>query len=653
MKNIRNSPAFKFLVFLLLGFIPSSLLQFKLSITIIFVFCFTIIAIIFYFLSKKDHINSTEIDYRQINNSNPFNNEISYEKKDLESLMLIASFAFIGIATGLAISYQARSDYMINDKVVGKEFKGNFNGCVTTIMKQTPKYTRILTKGDIRLQNFDELKNQTIYLTIFNQPYDNVKINDGDRITALIKFKYPQQANLPQEFNEQDYLKYLDADFSATCSAKTLHFKSKNFSISIKQRVLDAIDNNINKMYSKNTAGIAKALTIGDQSDISKEMRNAFSITGTTHILSVSGLHIGIIAGAILWLFSFLKNDWLRFLLVVLSLSAYIYLIDYPASAVRAGLMTTLYLLVKTVQRPVTPLNIVSATAVFLLIISPIMAFDTGFQMSMGAIIGITIFFEPIQKFFKQFFKKDNAFNKFFINSFAMTFSSSAIVSPIVAYYFHIFSIISPLANLLTIPLMVGAQIFALISIIFSFVYLPFAQLIANSSQLLIEISEIITSYAAKIPFSHLTSESIFPISIFISFFLVYIFFSKSKQQISFRFGVSCVCMLMIIPIFSEKFPSMKYYQRDGLSMLEIRRNTQQNDYIIISNIENTNNILRDYGLYNYLRKNTGSNRIYIDKSLYEKALDFGRSDSKTGLNLIFIDNSILKRKFFNKTKEN
>jgi competence protein ComEC len=49
----------------------------------------------------------------------------------------------------------------------------------------------------------------------------------------------------------------------------------------------------------KNTAGIAKALTIGDQSDISKEMRNAFSITGTTHILSVSGLHIGIIAGAI------------------------------------------------------------------------------------------------------------------------------------------------------------------------------------------------------------------------------------------------------------------------------------------------------------------------------------------------------------------
>ncbi|HPD32938.1 MAG TPA: ComEC/Rec2 family competence protein, partial [Candidatus Kapabacteria bacterium] len=605
MKNIRNSPAFKFLVFLLLGFIPSSLFQFKLTLTIIFVFCFIIIALIFYFLSKKYHISSPKIEYKQISNSDTFQDDLSNEKFDFESLCLIISFAFIGMATGLAISYQSRADYMIDSKIVGKEFKGNFNGQAIKILKEAPKYTRILAKGDIRLQNFDELKNQTIQLTIFTNPDDSLKINYGDRITSLIRFKYPQQANLPQEFNEQNYIKYLGADFSATCSAKALHFKSQNFSVSIKHQVLDAINNNISKMFSKNTAGIAKALTIGDHSDISKEMRNAFSVTGTTHILSVSGLHIAIIAGAILWLFSFLKNDWLRFFLVVLSLSAYIYLIDYPASAVRAGLMATLYLLAKTVQRPAIALNIVSTTAVFLLILSPAMALDTGFQMSMGAIIGITIFFEPIKNFFKQFFKKENALNKFVVNSLTMTFSSSAVVSPIVAYYFNIFSIISPLASLVSIPLMVGAQIFALISIVISFIYFPFAQLIANSSQLLIEISEIITSYAAKIPFSHLTSESIFPLSIFISFFLIYLFLSKSKQQIAFRFVVSCVSMLMIIPVFSEKFPSMKYYQREGLSMLQIRRNTQQNDYVIISNIEDTNNIRRDYGLYNFLKKNS------------------------------------------------
>jgi len=69
-----------------------------------------------------------------------------------------------------------------------------------------------------------------------------------------------------------------------------------------------------------------------------------------------------------------------------------------------------------------------------------------------------------------------------------MTFSSSIVVSPIVAYYFNIFSIISPLANLVAIPMMVGAQMLTLLSIVLSFIYLPFAQLIANSSQLLIEL---------------------------------------------------------------------------------------------------------------------------------------------------------------------
>ncbi len=644
MKNIRNSPAFKFLIFLLIGFAADNIMQFNFQSTIIFAICFIAIAILAFFFSKNLNNSESFIEYENIEKANFYKDNSLSKIKTFGDLFFIISFASIGIATGIIISYQARSDYSINDEIVGKDFKGNFSGTAIKIMNENPKFSRILAKGDIQLQNFDELKNQTIYLTIFKQPWDNLRINNGDGITCIIKFKYPRSANLPQEFDEQNYLKYLDADFSATCSATTFHFRSRNYTIPIRERVLDAIHKNINKMFSKNTAGIASALTIGDKSDISKEIRNNFSITGTAHILAVSGLHVGIIAGVIFWLFSFIKNDWLKFIFVLLSLGAYLYLIYFPASAVRAGLMIALYLFAKTIQRPATPLNIVSCTAIFLLIISPKMAWNTGFQMSMGAILGITIFFEPIRKFFKLIFKKENSINKFLISSLAMTFSSSIVVSPIVAYYFNIFSIISPLANLVAIPMMVGAQMLTLLSIVLSFIYLPFAQLIANSSQLLIELSEILTNFAAKLPYSHLKGESVIALSIFISLFLVYLFYSSSKRQMIFRIVISSICMLMILQIFPERANTMQYFQREQFEMLQIRRNEARTDFVIISNFSNRDNLKKDYGLFNYLNKYPDSSYIFIDKLIYDKTLNFVKNNK---IKFIFVENQTLKNKFF------
>jgi hypothetical protein len=220
-----------------------------------------------------------------------------------------------------------------------------------------------------------------------------------------------------------------------------------------------------------------------------------------------------------------------------------------------------------------------------------------------------------------------------------MTFSSSIIVSPIVAYYFNIFSIISPLANLCTIPLMVGAQIFSLISIVVSFIYLPFAQLIANTSQLLIEISEIIMNFAAKLPISHIAGESVLPIAISISFFLLYLFFAKFKEQIAFRLLVCSLCLLMIIPIFSENKSSLKYYPREQVELLEIKLDTARNDFLIISKNQNLNDLKKDYGLYKYIKQSRNKSKIYIYKVIFNRVLNFPGIDTTK---LVFIRNSIL-----------
>ena len=104
MKNIRNSPAFKFLFFLLIGFIPASIIQFNFLLTIVLAFCFIFAAIFFYFFSKKFHNITELIDYKKVTYKN--HNELPQEiiendKSEYEDLYKLLSFGMIAIATGL------------------------------------------------------------------------------------------------------------------------------------------------------------------------------------------------------------------------------------------------------------------------------------------------------------------------------------------------------------------------------------------------------------------------------------------------------------------------------------------------------------------------------------------------------------------------
>ena len=116
----------------------------------------------------------------------------------------------------------------------------------------------------------------------------------------------------------------------------------------------------------------------------------------------------------------------------------------------RAGFMAVAYLLVYTVQRKGEPLNIFALVLFFILFFSPEMIYSAGFHMSAGAILGITLFYKPIRNFFKNLFKINNIVYDKVINSFSITFAVSLIVSPIVAYYFNVFSIISPYSSFFT-----------------------------------------------------------------------------------------------------------------------------------------------------------------------------------------------------------
>lgn len=113
-------------------------------------------------------------------------------------------------------------------------------------------------------------------------------------------------------------------------------------------------------------------MALGDKSALDSNTRNSYSISGASHILAVSGLHIGIIFQLFIFLLGGRKYSVYTIILSLISIWTYVFLIGLPASAVRAAIMLSAYSLSLAFHRTGLPLNILASAYIFMLFISPL-----------------------------------------------------------------------------------------------------------------------------------------------------------------------------------------------------------------------------------------------------------------------------------------
>ena len=224
-----------------------------------------------------------------------------------------------------------------------------------------------------------------------------------------------------------------------------------------------------------------KAVILGDKSGITYNMRDGLSHTGLSHVVAVSGMHIAILTFIIFWfLLRFFKRRYAG-LIALGILTFYILMIGAPASAVRAGIMAGVLVLAQLVGRPNSALRALLYAAGIMVALNPIIIkFDIGFQLSFLAVFGILVFYKSLDKFFRlaqykivEFIArrpitKDRnlavyfAEQRFTVTSlFAVTITAQIFTAPLIFYYFEIFSFVSPITNILVVPILP----FALISL--------------------------------------------------------------------------------------------------------------------------------------------------------------------------------------------
>ena len=563
----RRSPSLKILSFAIIGFIFGKLVTFSLFGLICFSLFFLIVMLTISLIIRSK----------------------------------LPIFIYFAVLFGFFTSIRTRHLDYLNQSNCNTLHNGYFYGNVSKVITQKPKLSRVIVEGKILNDEWKLIRGTRFLLTIINSKYRPIKhIDNKDIISGAIEFRKPNKANLPNEFNELNYLRNMECEYTASGFSSKIGLININRPDNARELTKKSLFRLIDQLFSKSTTGIVKAILLGDKSEINRNTRQEFAVTGVAHILAVSGFHVGIIAGILFWLFSFFRNEKVKFILISISLFTYIYFVDFQPSAVRAGIMIILFLFALLIQRKANPINIIATTVILVLAFNPSGLYSVGFQMSIAAISGIFLLYKHFNNFFQKFFIMEKTeFTKKIANSLAVSLAASVVVSPIVAYYFGIYSIISPLANLVVIPFMLFGQVFGIVALVSSYIFLPVGHLFANTSQLSIEIATIITHYAAELPFSHIAGKNVNTVALITSAILVYIFLSNTPRRLLFR--------LVVVVFFTSLFITKQYTQAEPNIIVYERANS----YLIYNKVKNIQILIGkknckpnwdDFGLLNYLK---------------------------------------------------
>ena len=217
----------------------------------------------------------------------------------------------------------------------------------------------------------------------------------------------------------------------------------------LRYRLLEILD----VYFPEDTAAFAKALLLGDRSGIDYETNTAFKISGISHVIAVSGLHVSILFTLISTLC--FKRRYLIALVGIPALVLFAAAAGFSPSITRACIMQCLMILAMLLNRDYDGPTELAFSCLVMLLVNPLVITAVSFQLSVGCMIGIFLFSQQISTYLTdRFIGKSKRLLKvkhWIIGSVSVTLSSMVATTPLVALYFGTVSLIGIPTNLLTL----------------------------------------------------------------------------------------------------------------------------------------------------------------------------------------------------------
>ena len=286
---------------------------------------------------------------------------------------------------------------------------------------------------------------------------------------------YINKVESPNNDFQFDYAKYLARKgiyYQSFATDEILETPKKTLTISekIRQKRLEILNTIDGSKLPKREREFLKGIILADRTEMDAEMVSDFSKSGLVHFLAISGTHLAIIFWLILYLLKPIFPAKFRKIPIVLSLLfiwSFTIFIDYGSSVVRSCLMITAYYSFVLLQRKPDLLHAMAIAGFAILIFDTHQVFDVGFQLSFVAVFGIFWLNEPI---LKNLPRPKNKIQDFLFNVISVSLAAQIATLPLVIFYFHQYSFLSIVANVIIVPFSEIIIIFSLLmTVLFAF----------------------------------------------------------------------------------------------------------------------------------------------------------------------------------------
>ena len=333
--------------------------------------------------------------------------------------------------------------------------------CYEAVLLEAPhvggKATRVKAIATRLGRDFiiDARREGVVYLYFEN----DVSVEDlavGDKVFFEGRVLSPRNAGNPAEFDYKHYMYVQGVTGTAYLDNKgwglrgavipTIPMRAMMFREGIVQKYASL-------GLSPEVESLLSALTVGEKRDLSRGVRELYAAVGASHVLALSGLHLGILYMILVLLLPVGRNRLLKVLregVVLLLLWGFAAVAGFTPSVVRAALLFTLMSLARCLHRDGSSINSLAFAALVMLVVNPRWLLDIGFQLSFLAVFSILVLVPLFDELFGTY--KRGAVCRYLMGIVSVSLAAQIGTLPLVWYSFGTFPLYFILTNFVVVP---------------------------------------------------------------------------------------------------------------------------------------------------------------------------------------------------------
>ncbi len=395
----------------------------------------------------------------------------------------------------------------------------------------------VITLDDVKLGENKKSGNLRLYMELDDGHCLNFAL--GERVTfvaEIINADLFDKDGKPQFWSHNKGITLLGFGYEMDIYSNNV--VDANIFEKLKTRVKSVLDKNLSPSYSE----VAYAMLFSDKVGIPDTISDNYSASGISHILAVSGLHVGFIVGLLTMLLGlFRAGNKVKFFVISFVVFLYAFICGFPVSTTRALIMTVVLLYSKMRLKEYDGLSSLAFAGLIILAVNPLDIYNVGFQLSFSAVAAIIILARPLQAVFSKILGRKLS------QALAISTAATLGTMPIIAKSFTKISLFAVVTNVLVIPI-VSLAFMWLFVFAFLSLALPFIGIMIKPFEWLMRVVTGISSLTGAINLAGANAVllSVFSVAFIVGLIVMsdYVFLSRKTRLIvaSCIFAASALC---------------------------------------------------------------------------------------------------------------